>query len=100
MDKRITEILNLCEELPIQMKRCESECLTTEEICERLVQKTKDLETWLQQLENAKLSHKEQKEYAETVAFRFKDIDHTLDKAFIKQEELNYFVDVYMPIRL
>lgn len=57
LDKRITDIIKLCEELPAQMKKCENKCVTMEEICERLVKNAMDLGTQIRQVDNLKHSH-------------------------------------------
>lgn len=71
-----------------------------DEICERLVKSHQDLEVEQAEIKHGIFSVKDQQMYAESIKKQFDEIDYKLDRQNIKLDELNYFVDIYIPIRL
>ena len=97
---RMNDLQTVCEALPPKVSMCQSVCRTIDNQSKLLIDKVDTVIKQNHQIQAEKFGNKEQLEFASRIATVVLDIENELDRIGGRAEELQNWMDIYMPLRL
>ena len=96
----LTEAQKIMDALPPQVALCQNACASAEEQCKHLAQKVDTALKANHRIEAEKFGTKDHRIYAQKVESAILTVEKELDKVEGRTEELQNWIDIYMPLRL
>ena len=99
LDTRINDITRMCDELPQKMVECESMCIKASRLSQQLKDAAEEVMKSSYSLDAKKLDVAEYAKAAGQLQQQIQDLEKQQDHNENRTQELQNWIDVYMPLR-
>jgi len=96
----VSEVQKVMDALPPEVALCQSACRTAEHQCRQLAEKVDEAIKKNYAIEAEKFGIKDHHKYAQKVESAILTVEKALDKVEGRTEELQNWIDIYLPLRL